>query len=155
MCCATPARQRPPSPLLGDAGKGVIPVLIAAAVGFTPPALTLIAFAAFLGHLYPVFYGFEGGKGVATFLGVNLALDWRLGASFVAIWLTVAAITRYSSLAALVATALIPLVAALLLGQPPAAAACFVGMGALIFWRHQGNIRNLLAGTEKRIGRKA
>ncbi len=139
--------------LLGDAGKGVIPVLIAAALGYAPPQLTLIAFAAFAGHLYPLYYGFDGGKGVATFLGVNLALDWRLGATFVGVWLVVALVLRYSSLAALIATALIP-VAAAWLGQPLVAVAVFVAMAVLIFWRHQGNIRNLLGGTEKRIGQK-
>lgn len=140
--------------LLGDAGKGIVPVLVAAALGFAPPQLTLIAFAAFVGHLYPVYYGFEGGKGVATFLGVNLALDPRLGAAFVGAWLLVALVARYSSLAALVATALVP-VAAAWLGQPLTAVGVFVAMAALIFWRHKSNIANLLGGTEKRIGQKA
>lgn len=96
--------------LLGDSAKGLIPVLIGHALGLDATWLAAIALAAFLGHLYPVYYGFEGGKGVATFIGVTLALNPLLGASFVAIWLLVAVALRWSSLAALVATACMPLV---------------------------------------------
>lgn len=139
--------------LLGDAGKGVIAVIVGHLLGIEAPALTAIAAAAFLGHLFPIYYRFRGGKGVATFIGINLALAPWLGLAFIACWLAVAAITRYSSLSALVATALTPGVA-WWLGQPPASVALFVLMGATIFFRHRQNIGNLLAGREKKIGQK-
>jgi glycerol-3-phosphate acyltransferase PlsY len=140
--------------LLGDSAKGLIPVLIGHALGLDATWLAAIALAAFLGHLYPLYYGFEGGKGVATFIGVTLALNPWMGASFVGIWLLVALALRWSSLAALVATACMPLVSWWLQG-PPAAVAMVGVMSLLVFWRHQGNIRNLLNGTEKKIGQKA
>jgi glycerol-3-phosphate acyltransferase PlsY len=140
--------------LLGDAGKGIVPVVVGHALGHEPPAVTAVGVAAFLGHLFPVFYGFRGGKGVATLIGVNLALSPWLGLTFVLAWLVVAAITRYSSLSALVATALTPC-AAWALGQPPAAVSLFALMAALVFWRHRPNIANLLGGREKKIGQKA
>ena len=140
--------------LLGDAGKGVVPVLAASALGCGPQQLALVALATFLGHLFPLYYRFAGGKGVATFLGVNLALDLRLGLTFIVAWLVVALVVRYSSLAALVAAAITPLAAAWF-GQPPMALAIFAVMTALIYWRHASNIQNLIAGTEKRIGQKA
>lgn len=140
--------------LLGDAGKGVLPVLLAAAFGLQGWQLTAIGLAAFAGHLFPIFYGLRGGKGVATFLGVNLALDPWLAACFVLTWLAIAGVTRYSSLAALVATAVLPLAAAWR-GADAGSVVLFVVMAALIYWRHRGNIGQLLAGTEKRIGQKA
>lgn len=140
--------------LLGDSAKGLVPVLLGHALGLDATWLAAIALAAFLGHLYPLYYGFEGGKGVATFIGVTLALNPWLGASFIGIWLLVAVALRWSSLAALVATACMPLVSWYL--QAPSAAVALVGvMAVLVFWRHQGNIRNLLDGTEKKIGQKA
>lgn len=140
--------------LLGDAAKGLVPVLVGHALGLEFTWLAAVGLAAFLGHLYPVFYGFVGGKGVATFIGVTLALDWRLGASFVGVWLAMAFALRWSSLAALVATASMPLVT-WRLGAPPAAVGLVVAMCALVYWRHRGNIQNLLNGTEKKIGQKA
>ncbi len=140
--------------LLGDAAKGLVPVLVGHALGLEFTWLAAVGLAAFLGHLYPVFYGFVGGKGVATFIGVTLALDWRLGASFVGVWLAMAFALRWSSLAALVATASMPLVA-WRLGAPPAAVGLIVAMCALVYWRHRGNIQNLLNGTEKKLGQKA
>ena len=140
--------------LLGDAGKGIVPVLLAQSLGLAAPATTAIGLAAFLGHLFPVFYGFKGGKGVATFIGVTCALEPWLGLSFVVIWLSIAALTRYSSLAALVATAATPGVA-WWLGEPPAAVALFIVMAALIYWRHRRNLGALIAGTEQKIGQKA
>lgn len=139
--------------LLGDAGKGVVPVVAGHLLGIEPPQLTAIGAAAFAGHLFPVFYGFRGGKGVATFVGVNFALDWRIGACFAAAWLLVAAATRYSSLSALVATALTP-AAAWWLGQSPAAVLLYAAMALAIFWRHRANISALAAGREKKIGEK-
>ncbi|MEX2480502.1 MAG: glycerol-3-phosphate 1-O-acyltransferase PlsY [Gammaproteobacteria bacterium] len=140
--------------LLGDVGKGILPVVVAQSLGLQAPVTTAVGLAAFLGHLYPVFYRFQGGKGVATFIGVSLALEPWLGLAFAASWLVVAMVTRYSSLAALVATAVTP-VAAWWLGAPPAALAMFALMAALIYWRHGRNISALLAGTEKKIGQKA
>lgn len=139
--------------LLGDCAKGLLPVLFGHALGLETTALAAVALAAFLGHLYPLYYGFVGGKGVATFIGVTLALNPWLGASFIGIWLVVALLLRWSSLAALVATASMPLVSWWL--QAPLAAVTLVGvMSGLVFWRHRGNIRNLLDGTEKKIGQK-
>jgi len=137
--------------LIGDAGKGALAVLIARAAG-GEEAAQLAGLAAFLGHCHPVYLGFRGGKGVATFMGVLWALTWPIGAAAGAIWLLVAAVTRYSSLSALVAAAFSP-VAAVLMGAPDAGALC-IALAALIFARHHENIRRLLAGTEARIGAK-
>jgi len=137
--------------LAGDVLKGTIAVLIGAAVGeFT----ALVAgFAAFLGHLFPIWLKFHGGKGAATFLGVLAGLNWWLAVVFAAVWLISAAITRYSSASALAASAVAALV---LIFLGPAATAIGVSLMALILWvRHRDNIRRLLAGTESRIGRRA
>lgn len=142
--------------LLGDGGKGALAVLIAwlatrnaseAAQG----ALTcLAAGAAFLGHLFPVWLGFKGGKGVATFFGTLLAAAWPVGLIAGATWIAIAAVFRISSLAALTAALLAP-IAALLLHRPAAALLAAV-MAALIYIRHLPNIRRLLQGSEPRIG---
>jgi len=137
--------------LVLDAGKGGIAVLVArAALG--EDAAQVAGFAAFLGHCYPVFLRFKGGKGVATFLGTLLALAWPVGLAACATWAAVAAVTRISSLSALVAAALAP-VWALFLGR--AEVMVLLGLLALlIFVRHAANISRLLAGTEPRIGKK-
>jgi glycerol-3-phosphate acyltransferase PlsY len=137
--------------LAGDLLKGFVPVALGVALNLPPAAIAGAGLAAFLGHLFPVFFGFQGGKGVATLIGVVLGIDWRLGAAFVGTWLAIAALTRYSSLAALTAAALAP---AFALGMklPPAYAVALVGMVAAVFWRHRDNIRRLRAGTEGRIG---
>lgn len=137
--------------LLLDSGKGAIAVLLARAMA-GPDAAMLAGAAAFLGHLFPVWLGFRGGKGVATFLGTLLALDWRLGLIACGLWLLTAAVGRISSLSALVAAALTPVFAWWLQGGAMAAVTGF--MAALIFLRHHANIRRILAGTEPRIGRK-
>ncbi len=139
--------------LAGDLFKGLLPVLAGHALGLPPVILALVGLAAFLGHLYPVFFRFQGGKGVATSLGVLLGLDWAVGLAAVATWLAVAAVSRYSSLSALVATALAPLWVAWRFGALEPAVACAV-MTLLLFWRHAGNIRRLVAGNEPRIGQK-
>ena len=139
--------------LLGDIGKGVVPVLVARWLELGPLVVGACACAAFLGHLFPVFFGFRGGKGVATFVGVLLAISLQLGLCFIGGWLLVAAITRYSSLAALTATAAMPLVGLALDAPWPYVAAMAV-MGGAIFYRHQANISRLLAGTEGRIGKR-
>ncbi|SDE38137.1 glycerol-3-phosphate acyltransferase PlsY [Paracoccus isoporae] len=135
--------------LLLDSGKGAIAVLLARQFGGEGPAL-LAGAAAFLGHCFPVWLGFRGGKGVATFLGTMLALSWPVGLAACATWAIVAALGRISSLSALVAAAGSPVVA-LLLGQPRVATAALF-MVALIFLRHRANIERLLNGTEPRIG---
>ncbi|HKJ08786.1 MAG TPA: glycerol-3-phosphate 1-O-acyltransferase PlsY [Gammaproteobacteria bacterium] len=136
--------------LLGDMAKGVAAVLVAWALNAPPTVLALVGLAAFLGHLYPVFFGFRGGKGVATFLGVLLGLYWVVGLATVGTWLVMAAIFRISSLAALVAAVLAPLYFWWLHPEPAFIAVAAV-MTALLFWRHRDNIRRLLGGTEGRI----
>ncbi len=119
--------------------------------GLSPLTVALAGVAAFLGHLFPVFFSFKGGKGVATLIGVIFGYDWRLGCGFVVSWLVVAAWSRYSSLAALCAAALTPVfVLALQLPHPYVGAALV--MVAAVFWRHRENIHRLRAGTEGRIG---
>lgn len=138
--------------LLLDGAKGAVAVLIArAALG--EDAAQLAGGAAFLGHLYPVWLRFKGGKGVATFLGTVLALAWPVGLAACAAWLVTAALSRISSLSALVAAAAtVPL--AWLLGRPEVMVLCAV-LAVLVFLRHQTNIARLAAGTEPRIGKKA
>ncbi|WP_090757457.1 glycerol-3-phosphate 1-O-acyltransferase PlsY [Paracoccus chinensis] len=137
--------------LLLDSGKGAIAVLLARALGGEGAALVAGA-AAFLGHLFPVFLGFRGGKGVATFLGTLIALSWPIGLMACGLWLLTAAVTRISSLSALVAAAGAPVLALGFGARGLALAALF--MAALIFLRHRANIARLVAGTEPRIGRK-
>ncbi len=133
--------------LAGDALKGVIPVLAARLSGLPLEVLALVGLAAFLGHLYPLFFGFRGGKGVATALGVFLAAWWPLGLALVATWLLVAKLFHISSLAALTAFALAPLYT-WLMELPPLFVAVVVTVSALLFWRHRENIRRLLRGEE-------
>ena len=139
--------------LIGDIAKGVAPVLLARWAELGPAVIGGCAGAAFLGHLFPVFFGFRGGKGVATFIGVLLAIALELGLAFILIWLATAALTRYSSLAALVATAATPVVASAL-GLPLPITLATLVMGVAIFVRHHANIARLLAGTEGRIGKR-
>ncbi|MFN4160185.1 MAG: glycerol-3-phosphate 1-O-acyltransferase PlsY [Gemmobacter sp.] len=138
--------------LILDAAKGGVAVLVARAM-VGPDAAQLAGLAAFVGHLFPVWLRFQGGKGVATFLGTLLALAWPVGLAACASWLAGAALTRISSVAALIATAAAPLWM-LLLGQPQMAALAVL-MAALVWWRHAPNIARLRAGTEPKIGKKA
>lgn len=140
--------------LAGDFLKGWLPVAIAVALGTPAPVVAAAGLAAFLGHVFPVFFGFHGGKGVATGLGVLLGWSWLALLAAALTWVAVAAAFRYSSLAALVAFLLAPIYL-LGLGEPPLVIAAMAVVTALTFWRHQGNIRNLRQGTEKRIGEKA
>ncbi len=137
--------------LVLDAGKGGIAVLVARAL-LGEDAAQVAGFAAFLGHCYPVFLRFRGGKGVATFLGTLLALAWPVGLAACATWAAVAALTRISSLSALVAAVVAPLLA-LFLGRPDAVL-LLVLLAVLILVRHAANIWRLLDGTEPRIGKK-
>lgn len=137
--------------LAGDVLKGVVAVVIARLVTDDATVLALTALAAFLGHLYPVFFGFRGGKGVATALGVWLALVPAVGALLLVTWLVTALVFRYSSLAALVAALAAPLYV-LWLAPLVVYLAIAIVMTALLIWRHRSNIRNLWIGTETKIG---
>ena len=136
--------------LLGDSLKGLIPMVAAHLLGATPAVLAAIGLAAFLGHLYPVFFGFRGGKGVATALGVQIGLYWPIGLSVAAIWLFVAKVLKISSLSALVSMTLAPLIVWLFRPEPKLIGMQLIITGILI-WRHRSNIRNLIDGTEGRL----
>mgnify|MGYP006395470833 CR=1 FL=1 len=137
--------------LICDVGKGAFAVIVAR-LTLGPDAALVAGAAAFLGHCYPLYLGFKGGKGVATFLGTTLALAWPIGLAVCATWIAVAAIFRISSLAALVAAALSPVYAAIF--GMPALVVVMAAMAVLIFLRHRANISRLLAGQEPRIGNK-
>jgi acyl phosphate:glycerol-3-phosphate acyltransferase len=137
--------------LAGDALKGSLAVWLAQR--YVPEAAAYAALAVFLGHLFPAYHRFQGGKGVATAAGVLFGIDWRLGLGTLATWIVIAVFLRYSSLAALVAAVFAPFFTALLLGFDGYFAAVLV-MAAFLVWRHRGNITRLLAGTESRIGAK-
>jgi glycerol-3-phosphate acyltransferase PlsY len=138
--------------LVGDSLKGLIPMLAGHLLGVGPAVLAATGLAAFLGHLYPVFFGFRGGKGVATALGVQFGLWWPIGLTVAAVWLFVAKVLRISSLSALVSMALAPLIVWFFWPEP-----ILLGMQVLIslllFWRHRSNIANLISGQEGKIGR--
>jgi glycerol-3-phosphate acyltransferase PlsY len=139
--------------LLGDLIKGLLPVLVAQLMQLDMSIIALTGLAAFLGHLYPVFFGFQGGKGVATALGVYFGIAWQAGLLFVAVWLVVASISRISSLSALTATLFMPAFFYYFSGSLWVAGTTSV-MAALIFWRHRSNIRKIIDGTEKQLGHK-
>ena len=139
--------------LILDALKGTAAVLAAECYLGAGAALAA-AVGAFLGHLYPVWIGFRGGKGVATFLGCLVAIDWRAALVFAAAWLVVAALTRFSSAAALAASALAPLALGFWLDRPRAGVV-FAALAALLWAKHHANIGRLLSGTETRIGQRS
>ncbi len=138
--------------LAGDVLKGVIPVLIAKWYGLNTLGLALVTLAAFLGHLFPVFFRFQGGKGVATAFGCLVALNYPIGLALIVTWLTVAWLFRYSSLAALVTAILAPVYTWYLTNWTYAVIVIFIS--ALLIFRHYQNIQNLLAGKETKIGKK-
>ncbi|MDE2401778.1 MAG: glycerol-3-phosphate 1-O-acyltransferase PlsY [Burkholderiales bacterium] len=140
--------------LLFDALKGYVPVWIARQWGMDELAVTVIGLAAFLGHLWPVFFRFEGGKGVATAAGLLLAFHPSLGASVLAVWLLMAIVFRYSSLAALTASIAAPLIHLWGWGFGPMTLGVTL-MSGLLIWRHAANIRKLLAGQESKLGQKS
>ena len=145
--------------LIGDAAKGWLAVTLARAVLGDPSQesvnilLGLVAIAVFIGHLYPIFHRFRGGKGVATAAGILFAINWALGLATLGTWLIVAVFMRYSSLAALCAAVFAPIYFTFLFGAQPMGLAILV-MSALLIYRHRSNIRNLLNGTETRLSKK-
>ncbi|MGH8629429.1 MAG: glycerol-3-phosphate acyltransferase, partial [Burkholderiales bacterium] len=139
--------------LAGDALKGALALWLARWVAgeeLGPAATAAVALAAFVGHLYPVYFRFKGGKGVATAAGILFALDWRLGAALLALWLLVALATRYSSLAAISTALAAPAAAWYFLGESYVTGGV-LAMALLLLMRHAGNIRKLIEGTESRI----
>ena len=137
--------------LVGDAAKGWIAVLVARHLGLSVEMVALVGFAAFFGHVFPVWLRFKGGKGVATAAGVLIAFDWRVGLAVIIVWLTMAVVSRYSSLAALTAALFAPAAAWYLLGPGPILVAV-IAMSVLLIARHHENIRKLARGEEGRIG---
>jgi glycerol-3-phosphate acyltransferase PlsY len=144
--------------LLLDALKGFVPVWLVdrfgAAYGLGDWTLALVGLAAFLGHLWPVFFRFRGGKGVATAAGVLLGINLWLGLAVLATWIIIAAFFRYSSLASIVAAVFAPFYQLLVWGVEPVALTITL-MGLLLLWRHLPNIQKLLKGTESKLGQKA
>jgi glycerol-3-phosphate acyltransferase PlsY len=139
--------------LFGDFLKGLLPVLLGLALKMEPQTLALIALAAFLGHLYPVFFGFKGGKGVATALGVILGLAWQVALAAVITWVIMAKVFKISSLSALIAAVLTPLYCWLLAPQAEYIQLLLL-ISVLLIWRHRSNIKNLISGSEGKIGNK-
>ncbi|MGI9332149.1 MAG: glycerol-3-phosphate 1-O-acyltransferase PlsY, partial [Gammaproteobacteria bacterium] len=140
--------------LLGDVLKAVLPVLLARAAGASEAVVTATAVAAVVGHIFPVFFHFRGGKGVATLFGAVASLSWPVAVGMGIAWLAVAAALRYSSLASLVAAVAAPALA-LWLSPRPAYVVGLVALALLLLWRHKTNIARLLGGTENRIGEKS
>ena len=145
--------------LFGDMLKGLLPMLAAHLLDVTPLIYALTGMAAFLGHLYPIFFRFQGGKGVATALGVQFGLHWAIGGAVGLIWLFMAKVMNISSLAALVSMALAPLIVWLVLpytaiGPSPELVGMQILLSLILFWRHRSNIRNLLSGAEGRISKE-
>jgi glycerol-3-phosphate acyltransferase PlsY len=137
--------------LAGDSLKGVIPMVACHLLGVPVLVFALAGLAVFLGHLYPVFFGFKGGKGVATALGVQFGLYWPIGATVGLVWLLMAKVVKISSLSALVAMAIAPIAVWYFWPAIELVAMQFV-VSTVLFWRHRSNISNLLSGKEGRIG---
>ena len=140
--------------LVFDAVKGYVPVVVAQQMGLSEWVIAAAGLGAFIGHLWPVFFKFEGGKGVATAAGVLLGYSGALGGLVLLVWISMAAIFRYSSLAALTASLAAPLIQYWLMGLNTMTG-CVIVMSALLIWRHEANIRKLLAGQESKLGQKA
>ncbi|MCG7946431.1 MAG: glycerol-3-phosphate 1-O-acyltransferase PlsY [Candidatus Thiodiazotropha taylori] len=136
--------------LFGDMVKGLIPMLIAHLFDAPPLYLALTGLAAFLGHLYPVFFSFKGGKGVATALGVQFGLHWGVGLAVALVWLFTAKVVNISSLSALISMALAPIIVWLIWPAPELIVMQIV-ISAILFWRHRSNITNLISGAEDKI----
>lgn len=139
--------------LLGDAFKGWLPVWLALQSGMLMWVVSGVAIAVFLGHLFPIFHGFKGGKGVATALGIMLAISGWLGLAALVTWIVVFVVTKFSSLSAIVAAALAPFYAWLLLPYQDYILTVVI-LSVFLVWRHESNIKKLLAGTESGFGKK-
>jgi glycerol-3-phosphate acyltransferase PlsY len=139
--------------LIGDMLKGLVPVTAVTLIEPAPTAIAVAGLGAFLGHIYPIYYGLKGGKGVATYFGVLAGFNWMTGIAALAIWLLTALVTKISSLSALVSALLAP---AILwkTSQSPALSLILALMSILLFWRHRSNIQNIFQGKEHRIGVK-
>jgi glycerol-3-phosphate acyltransferase PlsY len=144
--------------LVGDSLKGFVPMVVAHSLDASSGVLAATGLAAFLGHLFPLFFRFQGGKGVATALGVQFGLWWPVGLAVAAIWALVAKLVKISSLSALISMALAPFVVwffgVWLAGMDPVVVWMQVAITVLLFWRHRRNIRDLLSGQEGRIAGK-
>jgi glycerol-3-phosphate acyltransferase PlsY len=133
--------------LVGDCLKGLVPVLVARWLEVEPLIIALTAFAAFSGHCFPIFFGFKGGKGVATAIAATVGFNWIAGAVLIAVWLLFAKVFKISSLAAIIAFCLLPLLI-YWREQDLQVSAVFVAMSAILIWRHKGNIQRLVRGSE-------
>ena len=138
--------------LIGDALKGLIPVLVAIELQATPLIIALVALFALLGHIFPLYYGFKGGKGVATYYGVILAIHWQVGLIALIIWLVIAKLLKISSLSALISIFITPFMLWLFTQSFELTTAVAI-MSVLVFWRHKTNIQSLLQGSEAKIGK--
>jgi glycerol-3-phosphate acyltransferase PlsY len=139
--------------LAGDAAKGLVPVAVAAAAGAPPLWVGLTAIGSVVGHLYPVFFNFKGGKGVATTIGAVAGMSWIAAALFIASWLSLSLLFRISSLAALGTLLLLPMFI-WITTRSFELMICTIIIGVLVFWRHRANIDRLLKGSEPKIGEK-
>ena len=139
--------------LLGDMLKGLLPVLLAKSLGVSDLILACTGFAAFLGHCYPLFFSFKGGKGVATALGIMIGISWLVGLLLLSVWLLMAMVFRISSLAAISAAFMAPLISGILRSAPEIII-MEIAISAILLWRHRINIHNLYKGIEPRIGGK-
>ena len=139
--------------LLGDMLKGLLPVLLAKSLGVSDLILACTGFAAFLGHCYPLFFSFKGGKGVATALGIMIGISWLVGLLLLSVWLLMAMVFRISSLAAISAAFMAPLIS-VILRSAPEIIIMEIAISAILLWRHRTNIHNLYKGIEPRIGGK-
>ena len=137
--------------LILDAAKGAVAVFAASWIG--PDYALMGGFAAFIGHCYPVWLRFRGGKGVATMLGIALAVAWPVGLVFAGVWLGALALFRYSSVGGMLAAVSAP-VTAIVLGEF-GPAVLFIALALLVLWKHRGNLQRLFAGTEPRVGQNA
>ena len=139
--------------LSGDIFKGIIPVIFAKFLAAPDLIIAFTGIAAFTGHLFPAYFNFRGGKGVATFIGILFGMHWLLGVCYVVTWLIIAVLFRYSSLSGLVSAILTPVYTYFILPSP-VYVICNSVLAALLVWRHRKNIQNLIAGTENKIGKK-
>lgn len=140
--------------LIGDMLKGLIPVLVVSLVQADALTIAIVGLSALLGHIFPVYYGFKGGKGVATYYGVIFGINWQVGIIAIAIWLTVAMLLKISSLSALVSIFFTPF--ALWYFTQSIELSCSVALMSLfVFWRHQSNIKLLLQGAEDKISKNS